>query len=215
VHTVALEGFWIDRTEVTNAQFASFLNEQEEQSKKVMTWLDLDDSNSQIEIVNSRYQPRNGLDDYPVGLVSWEGASDYCDWAEGRLPTEAEWEYAARGTESRIFPWGDQFDGAKLNYSSSSDGYTESAPAGSFLGGASWCDALDMSGNVAEWTADWYGSYKDEAQSSPKGPALDQYRVNRGGSFRSAPFETRNASRGAGSPTDTNRSIGFRCAISQ
>ena len=215
VHTVTLDGFWIDRTEVTNAQFANFLSEQEEESKKVMTWLDLDDSNSQIEIVNSQYQPRSGLDVYPVGLVSWDGANAYCDWAGGRLPTEAEWEYAARGTESRIFPWGDQFDGAKLNYQSSSDGYAELAPVGSFPGGASWCDALDMSGNVEEWTADWFGSYTDEAQSNPKGPALGQYRVSRGGSFRSAPFETRTANRGAGSPTDTNRATGFRCAVSQ
>ena len=214
-HTVTLESFWLDRTEVTNAQFADFLNEQEKQSKNVMTWIDLDSSNSQIEAVNSQYQPQSSLDEYPVGLVSWEGARAYCEWAGGRLPTEAEWEYAARGPESRIFPWGDQFDGAKLNYRSSSDGYAESAPVGSFLGGASWCDALDMSGNVAEWTADWFGSYKDEAQTNPKGPALGQYRVNRGGSFRSAPYETRSASRGAGSPTDTNRAIGFRCAVSQ
>ena len=214
-HPVSLEPFWIDKTEVTNAQFARFLNDQDQQAlKNLATWIDLDNGSSQIERSADQYQPKTGLDEHPVSLVSWEGAQAYCKWAGARLATEAEWEYAARGPDSRIFPWGNEFDDSRLNYISSSDGYAETAPVGSFLSGGSWCGALDMSGNVAEWTADWHGLYKDEVQKDPQGPALGQYKVNKGGSFQSQPYETRGAGRGAGSPTDTNRMFGFRCAVS-
>ncbi len=179
----------------------------------VAKWIDLDSRYSQIEKTGDAYQSKDGFAQHPVSLVSWDGARAYCQWAGGRLPTEAEWEYAARGPESQIFPWGNEFDDARLNYTSSSDGYIETAPVGSFQSGASWTGALDMAGNVSEWTADWFGPYQDVAQQSPQGPALGQYRVNRGGNLLSAPYDTRTASRSAGSASDTNRGIGFRCVV--
>jgi formylglycine-generating enzyme required for sulfatase activity len=175
--------------------------------------MDLDDIDSQIEQVGGRYQPRSGYEAHPVTMVSWDGAQAYCQWAGARLPTEAEWEYAVRGSESRVFPWGNEFRDANLNYRSSSDGYTETAPVGSFVNGASWAGALDMAGNVAEWTADWFRAYQPDSQNNPKGPDEGQYRVNRGGSFLSEPFEVRGASRSAGNPSDANRALGFRCAV--
>lgn len=212
-HEVTLQGFWIDSTEVTNSQFVRFLTETVPTASDVAKWIDLDSRYSQIEKTGDAYQSKDGFAQHPVSLVSWDGARAYCQWTGGRLPTEAEWEYAARGPESRIFPWGNEFDDARLNYTSSSDGYIETAPVGSFQSGASWTGALDMAGNVSEWTTDWFGPYQDVAQQSPQGPALGQYRVNRGGNLLSAPYDTRTASRSAGSASDSNRGIGFRCVV--
>lgn len=214
-HTVSLKAFWIDRTEVTNAQFTRFLNAQEPQALKDLAgWINLGDSAVQIEKSGEGYQPKSGYAGYPVSLVSWAGAQAYCKWAGARLPTEGEWEYASRGPDSRIFPWGNDFDQARLNYESLADGYVDMAPVGSFVNGASWCGALDMAGNVAEWVADWMGPYTQEPKNDPQGPALGQYRVNKGGSFQSKVYETRGAARGAANPADLNRAIGFRCAVS-
>ena len=212
-HTVSLKAFWLDKTEVTNAQFARFLNAQEPQAlKDLAEWINLSDSTAQVEKSGDGYQPKSGYAGYPVSLVSWAGAQAYCQWAGARLLTEAEWEYAARGPDSRIFPWGNEFEQSRLNYESRADGYEDLAPVGSFLNGASWCGALDMAGNVAEWVADWMGPYKAEPQNDPQGPALGQYRVNKGGSFQSKVYETRGSARGAANPADLNRAIGFRCA---
>jgi len=210
---VGLDKFWLDRTEVSNEQFARFLNEAHSKSGNVVRLINTDSFRSHIDKVDDRYMPEEGYSQHPVTSVSWEGASEYCQWIGGRLPTEAEWEYAARGPEARVFPWGNEFYNACLNYTSSSDGYIETAPVGSFQNGASWSGALDMAGNVSEWTADWFGRYEDKKQQNPRGPASGQYRIHRGGSYLSEPVDVRCASRHAANPSDKNHGIGFRCVL--
>ena len=135
--------------------------------------------------------------DYPVVHVDWRRAAAYCAWADARLPTEAEWEYAARGPEDRLFPWGDIFDPTRLNYCDRScagmsdpsydDGFPDTAPVGSFPQGASWVGALDMAGNVREWVDDWYGAYASEAAFDPRGPEFGRIEDPRGGSWYDTP----------------------------
>ena len=192
VHTVSLDGFWIDRTEVTNAQYALCVEDgQCDQS------LYADDANF------------NG-GNYPVVGVSWNDATAYCQWAGGRLPTEAEWEYAARGEEENIYPWGNESPTCDLAQYSDCSGST--VPVGSFPDGVSWCEALDMAGNVWEWVSDWYGDYPSGAQTNPSGPATGDYRVLRGGSWYGYPLNVRSAYRGRLNPGSTSYDPGFRCS---
>jgi formylglycine-generating enzyme required for sulfatase activity len=228
-HTVALDGFWIDRTEVTNEQFAAFLNEKGNQEEGGTTWVYVEDTGAMItmiERVDGEFRPNSGYADHPVFAVSWYGAAAYCQWAGARLPTEAEWEYAARGPERRVFPWGDELDGTLLNYCDAScesevadesfdDGYARTAPVGSYPEGASWCGALDLAGNVWEWVADRYGLYPDGRQENPTGPAEGELRGVRGGGFDVGWPRMRNASRFAIDPSyQTLGVLGFRCAAS-
>jgi formylglycine-generating enzyme required for sulfatase activity len=223
VHTVVLDAFWIDRTEVSNAQFAAFLNERGNQVEGDVTWLAQKDEDSLIEQVGTEYRPKHGYGDHPVVEVPWYGAAAYCDWAEARLPTEAEWEYAARGPEERELPWAGKFDGTRLNYCDANceeewaddtfdDGYAVTAPVGSYPEGASWCDALDMAGNAAEWVADWYADYLPKRQVNPKGPSFRAFRVVRGGSWYNVSIFVRSAVRSPVSPEVSFSKIGFRCA---
>jgi len=155
IHPVALDGFWIDQTEVTNAQYA-----------RCVAAGACDPPAESGSSSRDSYYGNSAYEDYPVIWVSWDDAVDYCAWAGGRLPTEAEWEYAARGPEGRTFPWGDGFDGTRLNYCDANceldwsdgavdDGYADTAPVGSYPAGASWVGALDLAGNVWEWVVDW------------------------------------------------------------
>lgn len=205
VHPVALDGFWIDRTEVTNAQHALCVTDG---ACLASTFAD---------------DPLFAGADYPVVGVDWRGAGAYCHSAGARLPTGAEWEYAARGSEGRAFPWGAPFDGTRLNFcdancefdhriSEYDDGHAHTAPVGSYPAGASWCGALDMAGNVWEWVADWYDSYSSGQQVNPTGPASGEYRELRGGSWFDGPYETRSANRVAYVPSVVWSGGGFRCA---
>ena len=224
-HTVGLDAFWIDWTEVTNLQFVSFLNDRGNQTEGGVTWLDLEHPELLIERVGGEYRPKSGYADHPVVEVSWYGAVAYCEWSGARLPTEAEWEYAARGSGSRAFPWGDTFDGTRLNYCDANcdrgwadgtvdDGYGRTAPVGSFPAGASWCEAQDLAGNVWEWVADWYDSdyYSRAPSENPAGPTSGDSRVVRGGSWSYSPIRVRSAFRDRYDPVWTNGYIGFRCA---
>jgi formylglycine-generating enzyme required for sulfatase activity len=196
-HAVTLDGFWIDRTEVTNAQYALCVADGDCEEASYA-----DDAGF------------NG-DDYPAAGVSWEAAADYCAWAGARLPTEAEWEYAARGTRGYIFPWGDDFDCSRGNFREGCDGYERTAPVGSFPGGASWCGVLDMAGNVWEWVADWDGDYSSEAQTNPTGPTMGTRKIFRGGSFDFGPSYARTTDRGRHYPDGRSGYggyVGLRCA---
>jgi formylglycine-generating enzyme required for sulfatase activity/tRNA A-37 threonylcarbamoyl transferase component Bud32 len=214
VHTVALDGFWIDQTEVTNAQFAAFLNERGDQVEGDVPWLGLEDEDSLIERVGNEYRPKTDYADHPVVELPWYGAAAYCDWAEARLPTEAEWEYAARGSDGRTYPWGDSApDCDKANYWGQDGGCVgDTSAVGLYPAGASWCGALDIAGNVWEWVADWYGAYLSGRQVNPTGPSSGEKRVLRGGSWLDGQYGARCAYRYERHPDYWDIFVGFRCA---
>jgi formylglycine-generating enzyme required for sulfatase activity len=209
VHAVARDGFWIDRTEVTNARFAAFLNERGNQAEGGATWLELEDEDCLIEQVGGEFQPKSGYADHPVVEVSWYGAAAYCGWAGARLPTEAEWEYAARGPDGYVYPWGDGAPTCELAQFRGCSGST--VPVGSLPEGASWCGALDMAGNVWEWVADWYERYPSGRQMNPVGPPSGERRVLRGGSWDSGQRIVRAANRDHFAPDNRLIFVGFRC----
>lgn len=201
-HQVNLYSFWIDATEVTSGQY-------------------------QLCVLEGVCQPTSCSstgDAYPVVCITWEQAEAYCQWAGARLPSEAEWEYTARGPGGNRYPWGNEFDGTRLNYCDSNcplskkdadfdDGYAESAPVGSFPQGASWVGALDMAGNVWEMVADWNGNYPADEQLNPSGPETGSRRVARGGSWHASPDHVRSTLRTHLSPQDAHDHAGFRCAL--
>jgi formylglycine-generating enzyme required for sulfatase activity len=212
-HTVTLDGFWIDQTEVTNAQYAAFLNQQGNQVEEGWTWLEVQQLEAEIEQAGSVFQPKPGRADHPVIEVSWNGSHAYCQWVGGRLPTEAEWEYAARGPENYIYPWGN--GDPTCNLSQLGGCGDTSVPVGSLSDeGASWIGARDMAGNVWEWVADWYGKYPSEAQTNPTGPNAGERKVARGGSFMSAPDTLHTAYRWTHPRMYSVPNVGFRCAAS-
>jgi formylglycine-generating enzyme required for sulfatase activity len=209
-HEVSLDAFWIDQTEVTNAQFATFLNEEGNQGEGGVEWLEEESSYVLIESRDGVYQPKAGFEAHPVIEVSWYGARAYCEWTGGRLPTEAEWEYAARGPDSRIYPWGNQAPTCNLaNYGNCVGATTE---LGSYVDKASWVGAFDMSGNVWEWVNDWYdsGYYENALSENPTGPQTSQFRVRRGGAWYNQ--YVRAASRFNYEPGYRSYVVGFRCA---
>jgi Tol biopolymer transport system component len=197
LHTVILSDFWIDRTEITNAQYVRCVE------------------NGGCRESRLADNPTYNGDNYPVAGIPWQDAADYCAWAGGRLPTEAEWEYAARGTERRIYPWGSVFDCAGGNFfddfTECADGYANTAPVGSFPVGVSWCGALDMAGNVWEWVSDKYEDYPTAAQINPTEPSEGDQRVLRGGSWGYDQDGIRTAYRYPVPPSANYFGVGFRC----
>jgi len=214
-HTVYLDAFWIDRTEVTNAQYRRCVESGTCRAPTTCNW---------GEPTYSDPSKR----DHPVVCVSWQGAEDYCAWAGKSLPTEAQWEKAARGTDGRIHPWGNEFDCHRANLDDETeiddyvvpggegcDGFPSTAPVGSFPDGASPYGALDMAGNVWEWVADWYdGSYYGRSpKRNPTGPDSGEFRALRGGSWTYTRFGARCATRRGGYPVSRNELHGFRCCV--
>jgi formylglycine-generating enzyme required for sulfatase activity len=214
-HSVTLDGFWIDRTKVTNRQFAAFLDQKDSREEGGKTWLELDDETCLIEGVDGKFRPRSGYADHPVIEVSWYGVVAYCEWAGGRLPTEAEWEYAARGSDGRIYPWGNDAPTCEQAQFAGCEGDT--VPVDSRPEGASWCGTLDMAGNVWEWVNDRYDRdyYGRSPLENPTGPETGNYRVLRGGSFYFDESYARAASRNAYYPVTRYEDFGFRCARSE
>ncbi|MBM3458623.1 MAG: formylglycine-generating enzyme family protein, partial [Armatimonadetes bacterium] len=189
-------GYWLYRTEVTNAQYRRFL-EKNPGHREPSYWN------------NARF---NGSGQPVVG-VSWEDAAAYCEWAGARLPTEAEWEYAARGPQGRKYPWGEQAPNASLAVFGDTG---QPAAVGSKPGGASWCGALDLAGNVWEWCADWYdGNFyrgRPDPDVDPVRSIKDssQYRVLRGGSWSNVALDLRSANRNYFEPDFRYVIFGFR-----
>jgi hypothetical protein len=189
-------GFHIDKYEVTNAQYAAFLNAKGNQAEGGVTWLGADSEYVLIKEQGRRFTPKQGYGDHPVIEVSWYGAQAYCAWAGKRLPTEEEWQQACQGRDGRKYPWGASFGSGNANIFGSGDGYGRTAPVGSFPSGASPYGAMDMSGNVWEWTA-----------SSSGGE-----RVLRGGSWLLNASYAQCGFRSVDNPEFRFNSNGFRCA---
>jgi formylglycine-generating enzyme required for sulfatase activity len=202
-HRVLLPGFWIDKTEVTNAEYAQCVQQDVCQPPLRRSSYSRPDY-----IGNPKY------DSYPVIYVTWDDADTFCWWAGRRLPTEAEWEHAARGDDGRIYPWHDQPPQPSLLNFDFSVGDT--SPVGSYLSGASPYGVLDMSGNVSEWVADWFEKdyYSQSPIYDPMGPAATKARVVRGGSWLDNPNMVRVDLRVGYPPDSAFVNLGFRCAES-
>jgi serine/threonine protein kinase len=202
IHKVSLEGFWIDETEVTNGMYASCVAAG---ACKAAV--------SRASHTRHEYYGSSDFKDYPVVYVDWDMANTYCQYMGKRLPTEAEWEKAARGPNQLDYPWGNEKPTCRLaNFMSCAGDTTQ---AGGHLDGASPYGALDMGGNVWEWVADWYGAayYINSVLENPLGPASGQEHVARGGSFMNTNQDIRTAKRYKGESLDYDI-LGFRCAQS-
>lgn len=200
VHTVGLKAYWIDQTEVTNAQYSLCVQAGA-----------CNPPSSPGSFTRDRYYNNTDFGRYPVISVSWYDAMAYCEWAGRRLPTEAEWEKAARGVDGRIYPWGENISCELANYI---DCLGDTSPVGSFPTAASPFGALDMAGNVWEWISDWYyiRYYNNSPLDYPLGPDSGAYRVVRGGSWNDYEWYLRTTNRYSYFPDNKRVSIGFRCA---
>ena len=208
-HQVYVDAFYIDTYEVTNDLYKKFVQTTGRTAPRF--WSDAK--------FNAPTQPVIG--------VSWRDAEAYCTWAAKRLPTEAEWEKAARGREGRLYPWGDTFDSTRLNHCDSrcrfdwkdngvDDGYATTAPVGSYEAGKSPYGLYDMAGNVWEWVADWYAEdyYQHSPSRNPTGPATGRRKTVRGGGWFVPGPANRTTTRQNFEQYYWGDNIGLRCARS-
>lgn len=206
-HRVESGAFWIDQTEIRNAQYR--LCVEAGACEEPACW-----GGGQFN------QPQQ-----PVVCVTWQQAADYCGWVGGALPNEVQWEYAARGPHNLRFPWGNFFQGDRLNYCDATCGRPRSDPAwndsqlysasvGSYPTGVSWCGALDMAGNVSEWVADGYAPYPSIQPENQPEIIHGAAKVVRGGSWFMSPAEVHSAWRQGIPPDSWFDDLGFRCVMS-
>ncbi|MEM7112996.1 MAG: bifunctional serine/threonine-protein kinase/formylglycine-generating enzyme family protein [Chloroflexota bacterium] len=215
---VRLDPYYIDETEVTNGAYAQCVEAGA-----------CEPPDSPGAAYHEAYYGDPRFDDYPVIFVNWYDASDFCLWRDARLPSEAEWEKAASLDPDQAikfrYPWGDAFDGEKLNYCDANcpsekangnvnDGHRDTAPVRSYENGRSTLGVYDMAGNVMEWVSDWYSSryYETAPDTNPLGPPEGDFKAIRGGSWLSTEEELTTTTRSSFDPTVSRTNLGFRCA---
>lgn len=244
-HYVQLDSYYIDKYEVTNQSFTQFLNaiggeltiELDSGSLDTYglvkyrnnyvfdSYTGWNSERDRIKWKGNEFEIVAGFEEHPVTFVSWFGASAYCEWRGARLPTEAEWEKAARGVDGRSFPWGNEIDCDKANYSYSvpaemhvsgvAECVGDTSPVGSYENGGSPYGVFDMAGNVWEWVSDWYSEkyYTESTIQNPLGPSSGEMKVSRGGSFVSyTNAYVFSSFRSSVAPTRLDFDMGFRCA---
>ncbi|MHB1457935.1 MAG: formylglycine-generating enzyme family protein [Armatimonadota bacterium] len=203
-HNIHLSGYWIYKNEVTGIQYRKFCEETNKKLPGVPKWI--------------------WKTDHPILMVSWQDAVDYASWAGVSLPTEAQWEKAARGTDSRIYPWGDEWDASECANAVEEDP-DSTQPVGSYTSGSSPYGCMDMAGNVFEWCVDWYdpNCYRNSQKENPSGPVqgievecsdgtMKIARIMRGGSWSSeSQMDFRCTNRAYDDPLTPSPDTGFRC----
>jgi formylglycine-generating enzyme required for sulfatase activity len=224
-HKIWVNDFYLDKYEVTNREYMKFVNaggyvKSIFWSKDGQEWL----SEKKIRIPECFDDFRFNDPDHPVVCISWYEASAYAKWAGKRLPTESEWERAARGDSNSIFPWGDNTsvkDGYRANYhpggeNQNKDGYRFTAPVQAFSNGVSPLGIFQMAGNVWEWCEDWYGEdyYAKSPAKNPAGPRNGTEKIVRGGSWLNSIISIRSSYRSYVDPKLRYSHIGLRCARS-
>lgn len=209
-HEVYLNAYYIDLREVTVTEYAEFLNDHINY-EEIPSWILLDDPTAQIEFRDNKYSPIKVRANEPVVNVSWDGAAKYAEWRGKRLPTEAEWERAARGVDGREWPWGNDEDPTRTNTVESLLG--QLMPVGSTVGDVSAIGCIDMAGNVMEWCFDYYSKtyYMFSPRENPQGPPTGVFRVARGGSYQSTMIDARCAHRLFFKSDRFAPDLGFRC----
>jgi formylglycine-generating enzyme required for sulfatase activity len=209
-HPVNLTTYFIDKCEVSNRQYRKFCDLTHRAYPQDPGFPNMPDY-------------IRGFPNYPVVNVTWNDAVAYCAWAGKRLPTEAEWEKAARGPEWSKYPWGNSIRSAAgkhvANYNPGDfqgDGYERTSPVDSFASGASPYGSLNMGGNVWEWCSDWYddGYYRVSPRDNPQGPRSGAQRVYRGGGWFTGSRQMRCSERSSAPPERYLHYLGFRCVVS-
>lgn len=208
VHRVRItKGYWLSKCEVTNAQYLRFVEATGHRAPNQSVYRD-------PPVWRNGSYPSE-MAEHPVVCVSWEDAKAYCDYYGLRLPTEAEWEYSARGPKASVYPWGNEWDKTKCCHYENRGPKGRTFPVGSFPAGASWCGALGLAGNVEEWCWDWYGAgyYSASPGSDPEGSQGGRFRAYRGGCWGSSSNRCRAALRGGQAPEVGTPGSGFRPAV--
>ena len=215
-HVINLGAFHIDRQPVTNREFAEFLNLRGHTHANGMRLYDYDDSDARIHAVNGSYMADKGYENHPAVEPSWLGAREYCAWRGKRLPTEAEWEKAARGADQRRYPWGNTAPtrehaqyGARFNDTASLENFDN------FKKGASPYGVLTIAGNAWQWVSSAYRPYPYRADDGREDPTPGPVRATRGGGHDSPADEITTTQRGrtlSRNPRAGHHNIGFRCA---
>jgi iron(II)-dependent oxidoreductase len=213
-HKVVVPAFRIDRLPVTNQQFAMFLQAMGALAPDGGRRYDIDDGDARIHQNAGIWRADAGFEQHPVVEVSWLGARDYCAWTGARLPTEAEWEKAARGTDGRRYPWGPAApDATRARFAA---GWNATLPVSAHPAGASPYGVLDMAGNAWEWVSSAYRTYPYRAEDGREDPAPGPVRGTRGGGHDSPAAEITTTQRGrqlSRDPRAGHHNIGFRCAV--